>query len=265
MPYEKHPLENKLSTIAQSLGWQCVGEPQFGWHKKSIGAKVKNHQGKVAWIKWVINPSKKEYDHTQKSSEIPLSFKPNIISLHLIEQSFVMIMDDVDEPVLGRSPWVLKDPKCISISFLRSLKQNLKSLSKHPTTTVHSRFDLIKRRVFERWNLVIKDQDCHFETVHGDLHWANMTKNYILDWEGFGKGLVGLDVATLIAFSGLYPDIVCNIKDLLCADFDKKYLALATLFITAELLRMHDVYNDHPELVPSLHALGTTSKAIYLA
>ncbi len=42
-----------------------------------------------------------------------------------------------------------------------------------------------------------------WQTAHGDLHWANLfgPQLAIIDWEGWGRGPVGLDAATLYCCS----------------------------------------------------------------
>jgi hypothetical protein len=41
-------------------------------------------------------------------------------------------------------------------------------------------------------------------------------------------------------------------------------LALAELFVTAELLRVSENYGDHPDLVPALTALGRRARDEWL-
>ncbi|MGH3832986.1 MAG: phosphotransferase [Pseudonocardiaceae bacterium] len=42
----------------------------------------------------------------------------------------------------------------------------------------------------------------HWQTVHGDLHWGNLLQPRlgILDWETWGQGPAGTDIATLYCY-----------------------------------------------------------------
>ncbi|WP_146134754.1 phosphotransferase [Actinopolyspora mortivallis] len=46
-----------------------------------------------------------------------------------------------------------------------------------------------------------------WETVHGDLHWANLLRPELglLDWSLWGRGPAGTDAATLYCYSLLAP------------------------------------------------------------
>jgi hypothetical protein len=55
----------------------------------------------------------------------------------------------------------------------------------------------------------------HWATVHGDLHWANLTapELRLLDWEAWGQGPWGYDQVTLYAYSLLQPDVADRVRD----------------------------------------------------
>lgn len=255
--------EKTLDIITKEFGWNCEGSPVFGWNQKSISKKATNLKGEVCWIKLIMNACLKEWEGEVMAMHLPFSFKPKLISYN--DTFFLLTTEYIEEPIFGKKPWLLEKESNVSVSFLNSLKQNLSRIHQTPTHRIHSRFDLVKRRIFERWDISLSENECHWQTIHGDLHWSNLTKNYILDWESWGMGLVGLDAATLVAFSGMYPKIVEKIYKTLCIDIPPKTLALASLFITSELLRMSELYDDHPELIPSLTELGKYSRSIYLS
>ncbi|UGQ14879.1 aminoglycoside phosphotransferase family protein [Yinghuangia sp. ASG 101] len=73
--------------------------------------------------------------------------------------------------------------------------------------------------------------------VHGDLHWANVTRDTpcLLDWERWGRAPLGYDAAMLHAHSLLVPGLASRVR----GEFpvlDSADGRIAELVVTAELL-----------------------------
>lgn len=255
-----------LHTKAAQHGLACEGEPAFGWHDKSIGSKARTSDNRLVWVKLISAPMGKdtgrEWDGEKSAGDIQLADKPTLIQVHDSSDGVtafrVIVLELAQDPTVGPSPWKLERPDEIDTAYLVRLRSALRELRTIPTERVNTRFDLVRRRVQERWDVQVSESHCMWETIHGDLHWANLTSPAlaILDWEGWGRGLAGQDTALLLAFSGLYPEVVSRIRQAFDQELQHPQTPLALMFVTAELLRMSEMYGDHPELVESLNHLG---------
>jgi hypothetical protein len=98
------------------------------------------------------------------------------------------------------------------------------------------------------------------------LHGKNIAgpRLEIIDWEGWGIGLQHQDLALLIAFSSLDQILESRIRRIFRGSVVARSLALAELFVTAELLRVSENYGDHSDLVPALTALGRRARDEWL-
>ncbi|HSA49264.1 MAG TPA: hypothetical protein VLH10_04025 [Yinghuangia sp.] len=90
--------------------------------------------------------------------------------------------------------------------------------------------------------------------AHGDLHWANITREtpYLMDWERWGRAPLGYDAATLHAHSLRTPDVAARIR----AEFpvlDSPDGRIAEIVVTAELLHAVD-HGDNLDLADALRA-----------
>lgn len=90
--------------------------------------------------------------------------------------------------------------------------------------------------------------------VHGDLHWANITRDTpcLLDWERWGRAPLAYDAAMLHAHSLLAPELAARVR----AEFpvlDSPDGRIAELIVTAELLHAHRD-DGNPDLADALRA-----------
>lgn len=255
-----------LSAAAKKQGLSLKGAPAYGWHQKSIGSKAESDSGNLYWVKLISAPIEealgREWEGEVNAGSILLSNKPKLVDFYdqVIDGAVyrVLISELAKSPVSGPNAWTISRPDEISEEYLFHIFSSLRQLRQTQTNRVNTRYDLVRRRVFERWGTEVDERHCEWETVHGDLHWSNLTSPdlSILDWEGWGRGLRGQDVAFLLAFSGLYPDVCDRIRKVFASYLAHPKTMLALMFATSELLRMAERYGDHPELVPSLEMLG---------
>lgn len=246
-----------------------VGRPVFGWNQKSIGSEIRLPEGDKSWAKLFAVSTEhakgREWEGEKFAAHWVSSWKPRVQYVHEFGDELraqLIVSDKVKGEILGVSQHKLKENVAISDSYLMQLKMALASLRLVTTDRVNTRYDLVRRRVLERWEINVEYSECHWETIHGDLHWQNVAGPCleIVDWEGWGIGLQHQDLAMLIAFSAADGDLVerlrANFRDVIIS----KNLALAEMFVTAELLRMAENYGDHPELVPELTILGERAR-----
>jgi thiamine kinase-like enzyme len=97
----------------------------------------------------------------------------------------------------------------LSDGWCSDLRRSLRQLASAPTTRINvtqTRVNGLVRAAFGQHHSL---QINHWETVHVDVHWDNLLQPQlgILDWEMWGKGPAGTDVATLYCCSLLSPEI----------------------------------------------------------
>tara|TARA_R110000868_G_scaffold162329_12_gene393516 strand:+ start:40414 stop:41232 length:819 start_codon:yes stop_codon:yes gene_type:complete len=262
--------EERLRELAARFGYNCFGAPSFGWHNKSVGLRATHpNQARTLWVKLFAEEFEaangREWEGEATAAEFELRSKPALVAIHdyptneIVER--LIVTDFASAPIAGDSPWQIRNADEVDDNYLADLNETLGSLQQIETDRVNTRYDLVRRRVAEVWGVPVDEEICRWETVHGDLHWANLTLQtlFVLDWEGWGRGLVGQDAANMLAYSGLYPAVAERIRQHFPI-LQTRQAQLAVMFITAELLRMNELYGDHPELVPSLLKLGTGAR-----
>jgi hypothetical protein len=97
-----------------------------------------------------------------------------------------------------------------------------------------------------------------WRTAHGDLHWANITRDplQIIDWEGFGAAPAGYDAAVLLAYSLPVPSIAARVREVFETDLRTPDGRLAQLVICAEIIQASERDDIHARLRPYAEALA---------
>ena len=266
-------LHQQLCRELRRLSYEPVGDPSFGWNHKSIGSEVRTRSGGILWAKMFSAPRDKangrEWEGEKTASHWQVPWKPKVHYLHEFGEEVrtqLIITDKVSGAIIGERQHWLASGSSVSDAFLIELREALRWLQGVSTDRVNTRFDLVRRRISERWSINIDYADCVWETIHGDLHWKNIAgpRLEIIDWEGWGIGLQHQDLAFLIALSSLDQVLESRIRRVFHGSVVARSLTLAELFVTAELLRTSEIHGDHPDLVPALTALGTRARDEWL-
>lgn len=266
-------LHQQLCRELRRLNYEPVGHPSFGWNDKSVGSEVRTSSGRVLWAKMCSAPRDKangrEWEGEKTASHWQVPWKPKVHYLHEFGEEIrtqLIIIDKVSGAIIGERQHWLASGSSIPDAFLIELREALRWLQGVSTDRVNTRFDLVRRRISERWSINIDYADCVWETIHGDLHWKNIAgpRLEIIDWEGWGIGLEHQDLAFLIALSSLDQVLESRIRRVFRGSVVARSLTLAELFVTAELLRTSETHGEHPDLVPALTALGTRARDEWL-
>ncbi|WP_334186963.1 hypothetical protein [Noviherbaspirillum sp.] len=248
---------SKLGYIYQTC------EPKYGWHKKTAGIATRSKCGGEYWVKVRF----RELDTPPDKLWLGEIDLPNIpgIKRPALERYFEWIENGIvwrasvfayikDSPC-SPSPELIGDVS-ITRDWLDTLDMSLRNLASVKTVRCAIRQDLVNRRIHERFGRDVFVDVSSWVTGHGDLHWANITREecWILDWESWGTVPFGSDLAFLYCFSLMSPkvaDIIFRRFELQLCSVDGK---ISLLFAIAELLRMIEVHGDHPGLrVPLLN------------
>ena len=94
-------------------------------------------------------------------------------------------------------------------------------------------------------------------TAHGDLHFGNLTAPdcILLDWQDWGRGPRGLDVATLWGHSLLVPVVAERIQTRFSTDLRSRTGRLAQLLFCANVIRLNtNKPSASPLLRPAIQA-----------
>ncbi|QVJ02856.1 phosphotransferase [Nocardiopsis eucommiae] len=104
-------------------------------------------------------------------------------------------------------------------------------------------------------DLTVKD----WRTAHGDLHWANVTKEplELIDWEGWGGAPAGYDAAVLLAYSLPAPATASKVRDVFGSLLRTETGRLAQLVICAEIIQASERDDIHARLRPYSEGLVT--------
>jgi hypothetical protein len=240
---------------------------KYGWGGKSGGIKVTQKNGEKAWLR-VQYAKNGQYNSRNWNGEIDACAitgirKPTLISyIDWTDKTTLWratLMTYIAYEICSSTPELKISDKRVTEKWLNDLKTSLSKLKHVATERVCARQDLITRRIHERYGDDINTTISIWNTYHGDIHWANLTceELFILDWEGWGKGPNGLDAAFLYAFSSGVPDVMKDIYKTFQTDLDNGDGQLSILFVCAELLRMIDLYGNHPQLADPLKKIGT--------
>ncbi|MFF2807856.1 hypothetical protein ACFVT2_11785 [Streptomyces sp. NPDC058000] len=112
----------------------------------------------------------------------------------------------ITAPPVCPSPVISKSVE-LPDAWWHDLHKALDCLAPVDTGRVAVREQYIRRRVPEFTG--ITPSEITWTTVHGDLHWANLTGPTLtlLDWEGWGSAPVGYDAANLYLHSLHVPEL----------------------------------------------------------
>ncbi|MDA8371710.1 MAG: phosphotransferase [Nocardiopsaceae bacterium] len=87
---------------------------------------------------------------------------------------------------------------------------------------------------------------------HGDLHWANLTRDplMVLDWEGWGLAPLGYDAAVLHAYALAEPETAAEVREAFADVLNTGAGRLAHLVICAEIVQAAERDALHARLAP---------------
>ncbi len=237
-----------------------VSEYKYGWRCKSLGFKnVKSCE----WIKLVPHESLEDARNYNKKIEESVNFegvnKPRVNNsgIHELHNKFwsIITMDYISN-VLSPTPYLNFKSVLPGMAWFSNLKASLSNLELSATSCIAFRQELITRRIQERFpaaQTTITD----WKTAHGDLHWANLASDCtIIDWESWGRGPKGIDIAFLFVFSILHNEAQERLKSTFSTYFNDTQFNICLLFACCELMRMTEIYSDHPDLYEPLYSLS---------
>jgi len=255
-------MRQNLDHAADHFGLAVTAEPVFGWRDRSVGARTDGPQGR-RWLRvvseqpqWAQGPG---WTGNADANDVPGVPKPRVLAGYEWDEggwrrqrAEVMTLmpgapcSTTDTPQPGTDP---------PDAWWAGLRIGLRSLAATVTDRVSIDQDKVDRRVRTAFGEDVRVPIQRWETVHGDLHWANLLNPLgILDWELWGRGPVGTDAATLYCYSLNDPALARKIRGW-CPVLDTPDGHRAQLYVAARLLGRAEL-GDHPELTDPLRHLA---------
>jgi hypothetical protein len=197
-------LKQTLLKAAQMLDLNLEGNVVFGYNNKSLGAKVRNESGENYWLKVTrLTTARPAADLTNLDS---YPWKAKIIKKSQLdiagEKLGVELSQFIAAAPMSYLP-LLPATAVIPAEWFTELRLALEQLHQTPRSSVSTALVPATARIYSAFGKHLTTPTTETVTIHGDLHWANLTISplRIFDWEYCGTGPRALDAALLLALS----------------------------------------------------------------
>lgn len=257
-------MHDNLSHAAGHFGLTVTGAPQLGWLDRSISAPVQAADRQL-WLRVVSEDEQwtggEFWTGNLDANVFTTLSKPRVLDVYEWEEwrrqrAELMTL----APGSPCSPTdTLRRPIDLPDQWWTQLRGTIEAVATTPTDRINADQALVTGRIQQYFGNSVNPAVRHWETVHGDLHWANlMAPDFcVLDWELWGRGPAGTDAATLLCHSLLVPDTAARVRDTFADMLSTDAGQLALLYVAARLLHRVDK-GDHPELATPLKKLIET-------
>ncbi|MFD4636869.1 aminoglycoside phosphotransferase [Lentzea sp. NPDC058436] len=252
-------LEN-LHRAAAHFGLALIGEPRLGWMDRSIGV-LAGRGDEQFWLR-VVSENKQWISGDFWTGNLDANAltglaKPRVLDVYEWEEHRQQRAEVLT--LLPGSPCsrddVLREPIDLPGEWWAELRRTLDVIASAPTERVNADQEMVNGRIRQRFGESTDATVDEWETVHGDLHWANLMRPDfgLLDWEWWGRGPAGTDAATLLSYSLLVPEVAERVRSVFGDVLESESGRLAQLYVASRLFRRMDK-GDYPDLASELEA-----------
>lgn len=251
-----------LTRAADHFGLTITGEPRLGWRLRSISAPAER-DGESLWLRvvteqhrWLPDPA---WTGNQDANAITGIAKPRVLDSTEWDEHDRAIRAEVMTVAAGQpcaATEVLHAPLDLPDQWWRELRRNVEVIGSAPTSRVNITPETVRQQVDAMLGIDLRIE--RWETVHGDLHWANLRapEFMLLDWELWGRGPAGTDAATLYLVSLPTPDTARKVHDTLADVLDSPDGARAQLYVITRFLKRAKL-GDFADLADHLQRQAT--------
>jgi hypothetical protein len=234
------------------------GEPVFGWRDRTIGSRVSSTDGqrwlRVSWAdpQWAQG----EY-WTGNEDSTTITGVPKPVVLDMYEwgeknyRNRAEVMTLVAEQPCSATQ-ELRNDLDLPDRWWSDLRNALDTLAQQPTGRGKCDQRQLSRRLLAFFGSSIDPTVTEWVTAHGDLNWTNLTRPdlVLLDWESWGRKMVGYDAATLAVLSLRAPDTARKVHETFADIVDSPDGVRAQLAVIARYLKRVELgdfgdYADH--------------------
>lgn len=235
---------------------------------RTLSGPVTRPDGSLAWLRVesATKPGGRLWEGNRLAEELlpPYTPRPRLLAAHtwgttpMLFQA--LVFSRLDASPVSLTP-DLREPPTLSRTWWTDLRTVLHDLQQvNPPHGRRSHTPGFLARVPTHLPEVAEagvDLTVHsWEVAHGDLHWANLTRDplVLLDWEGWGSAPAGYDAAVLHAYALPEPDTAAQVHKVFAEELDTETGQLAQLIICAEIVQAAPRDDLHARLAPYAHA-----------
>lgn len=221
-----------------------IGSPKGGYVGRNMGAKVRLMDHSVAWLKVGGVYAPKIHFFTGEAEAGALAGVPKPALLADVKWSSGLVtwgarlMTFIEAPVVEHNPWAGTRAAQLGEVWIGKLKAALDRLAQ--ARTRRTAFDPrhVRAVIEERYGAAAPALD-EWRSAHCDLQWSNLTAPdlAILDWEAWGLGPPGYDVATLLAYSTNDAVLVARLERVFAETLAKRSVQATRLYVLDQLLK----------------------------
>ncbi|ACU34858.1 aminoglycoside phosphotransferase [Actinosynnema mirum] len=260
----KRWMRDNLDRAAEHFGVVITGDPLIGWMDRSISAPVREGDSD-RWLRVVSEDKQWTGGDFWTGNLDANSFaglaKPHVLDVFEWEewrQQRAEIMTRVPGSTCSPTD-VLRAGISLDDMWWEELRRTTDTIAATPTKRVNSDQDKVTERLTKQFGDAVDPIVAEWETVHGDVHWANLVRPRfgLLDWELWGRGPKGADAATLLCHSLLVPGTARRVREVYADVLETETGRIAQLYVAARLLRRIRG-GDYPDLLEplELHVRG---------
>jgi hypothetical protein len=230
-----------------------MGEPRYGYRRKSIGAPVRQSDGSTGWLKItgfhkdkVIWTGRAELS-ADRITDVP---KPSLLDhadWRAGDLSWrALLFSLTPSPTVSDTSYAIA-PNLDDQWFLE-LRRVVRRISSTPLSRWNVHPGAIARVIARRFGRRAPYQVDEWRTAHGDLGWNNVTAPQLtlIDWEFWGAAPRGFDAATLLTNSTLDPDLFRRLETLFAEDLETPSGVIAQLYQFGQRLSAIESGNANP-------------------
>ncbi|MDX8048593.1 aminoglycoside phosphotransferase [Lentzea sp. BCCO 10_0798] len=251
-------MHENLDRAATHFNLTIIGEPSLGWLDRSISAPVRRIDEQM-WLRVVSEDRQwiagEFWTGNLEANAFTALSKPRVVDVFEWEHGRhqrAELMTLVPGSPCSRTD-ALRHTADLPDEWWAELRRTSKLIAAMPTDRVNADQALVTGRMQQQFGNSVNPVVREWETVHGDLHWANLMGPQfgLLDWESWGRGPVGTDAATLLSYSLLVPQTAERVRDTFADVLATDAGLLAQFYVAARLLHRVD-RGDHPDLAAPL-------------
>ncbi|MDT0305866.1 aminoglycoside phosphotransferase [Streptomyces sp. DSM 44917] len=256
-------MRGNLERAAHHFDVTTAAAPAFGWLLRSIGAPADGADGPV-WLRVVSEELRWARGHawTGNAEANALSGlpKPRLLDSYEWDEGDWRRQRAEVLTLLPGTPCSATPEAHPGIDppapWWAALRYALSRLAGMSTDRVSIDQEKVDQRIRDAFGPVPQIRIERWETVHADLHWANLLNDPlgILDWEQWGRGPAGIDAATLHCYSLAVPALSRTIRGHFPV-LETPDGRRAQLYAAARLLN-RTRFGDHPHLIEPLQRHG---------
>ncbi len=257
-------LRHCLAVAAEHFGLSIEGSPTYGWRLRTVGSRARRGDGGLVWLRvvsqeiaWERGPA---WTGTVDAAPVAAVAKPRVLGVYeWVEQSWRIQRAEISTLMPGDPCATIPAPQQLTIpppAWWNDLRAGLDRLAATPTARRHADQARVSTRLRDRFGSAVDAVDTTvavWETVHADLHWANLMQPdcAVLDWELWGTGPAGLDAASLLCHSLLIPELTDQVGAVFADKLASRSGQISQLFVIARLLDRAEA-GDYPDLIAPL-------------